>query len=84
MAWRSQNVSTTPYGRGFHEKAATVNYYFLAVSPTKMTADQREAPQRPAVFLSKKGFFLPSPTRPASIRTLCWSIGSGASWSPSS
>ena len=48
---------TTPFGRGFHEKAATVNKYFLAVSPTKVTADQREAPRRPSVFLSKKGFF---------------------------
>lgn len=45
----------------------------------RLVADQREAHQRSAVFLSEKGF-LPSPNRPASIRTLAGAARSGASW----
>ena len=54
---------------------------FWGGSALGFAADQREALRRPPVSpFPRKGFSALSPTRPASIRTLCGAICSGASW----
>jgi len=62
-------------------KAADVNNNLLGRISSRFAADQREAPRRPPVSpFPRKGFSSLSPIRPASIRTLCGAVCSGAGW----
>src|SRR5207248_10126889 len=76
---------TAPCGRGFHEKACLVNHNLSSADrdggwPT----NGRRHSVLPSSFLRKflERFFLPSPNRPASIRTLSGAVGPGALWCP--
>ena len=79
-----ESTATASCGSGFHEKATPCRALSFPAQERCPGADQREAPQASSCFPFLERFFLPSPNRPASIRTLHGAARSGASWGPQS